>query len=123
VGGLEGFGTRYAGCRNIRIFLHASLIAFPDDPSLPPLSSRLTFVRLLLELSLFAPALTVLQDILAVDDEEVEAWYLEGWCLFLMAQRSKETGEKVEDLSWEELARDALECLHTCRTVRVAFIP
>lgn len=54
---------------------------------------------------------------MAVDDQEVEAWYLEGWCFFLMAEQSKETGEKLEDLSWQELAKDARDCLEACLNV------
>lgn len=88
-----------------------------DDPTLPPIPSRLSLVRFFLELSLFSPALLVLQGIMTVDDQEVEAWYLEGWCFFLMAEQAKETGEKVEELSWQELAQDARDCLDTCQTV------
>ena len=55
------------------------------------------------------------------DDQEVEAWYLEGWCFYLMAEQSKESGQKIEDLTWEELARDARDCLETCKNVRFWF--
>lgn len=44
----------------------------------------------------------VLQGIMASDDEEVEAWYLEGWCFFLMAEQTREQGEKLDELTWEE---------------------
>lgn len=54
---------------------------------------------------------------MASDDQEVEAWYLEGWCFFLMAEQAKETGTKIEELSWEELAKDARDCLENCTTV------
>ena len=54
---------------------------------------------------------------MASDDQEVEAWYLEGWCLYLMAEQSKETGEKIDDLSWEDLAKDSRSCLESCRLV------
>lgn len=54
---------------------------------------------------------------MASDDENVEAWYLEGWCFFLMAEQAKETGAKVEELTWEELARDALDCLEKSQMV------
>ncbi len=54
-----------------------------DDPALPPIPNRLTLIRLFLELELYTPALLVLQGIITTDDQEVEAWYLEGWCLFL----------------------------------------
>lgn len=60
----------------------------------------------------------VLQGIMASDDEEVEAWYLEGWCFFLMAEQAREQGDKLEELTWEELSRDSRDCLETCKTVR-----
>jgi hypothetical protein len=89
-----------------------------DDPQLPPISSRLNLTKLFLELSLFTPALMVLQGIMASDDEEVEAWYLEGWCFFLMAEQAREQGGKIDELTWEELAKDSRDCLETCKTVR-----
>lgn len=75
-----------------------------------------------LELSDYPSALLVLQGIMASDDQEVEAWYLEGWCFYLMAEQAKESGQKLEDLSWEELAKDSRDCLETCKTVSLRFI-
>jgi hypothetical protein len=88
-----------------------------DDPRLPPIASRLNLTKLCLELSLFTPALMVLQGIMASDDEEVEAWYLEGWCFFLMSEQAREQGGKLDELTWEELARDSRDCLETCKMV------
>jgi hypothetical protein len=89
-----------------------------DDPELPPMSTRLSLVKLFLELELYSPALLVLQGIMSTDDQEVEAWYLEGWCFFLMSERAKGAkGEKLDDISWEELAKDSRDCLETCRVV------
>ncbi len=62
-----------------------------------------------------------LQGIMASDDEEVEAWYLEGWCFFLMAEQAREHGGKLDELTWEELARDSRDCLETCKTVRSLY--
>ena len=93
-----------------------------DDPRLPPIPSRLSIVKLFLELALYTPALLVLQGIMASDDQEVEAWYLEGWCFFLMAEQAKENGGKLDELTWEELARDARDCLETCQTVRNPYL-
>jgi len=84
---------------------------------MPPLPIRLSLTRLFLELSLYANALTILAGVLAIDDQEVEAWYLEGWCFCLMADQARETNKTVEGLSWEELARDAMDCLETCQMV------
>jgi len=90
-----------------------------DDPQLPPIASRLNLTKLFLELSLFTPALMVLQGIMASDDEEVEAWYLEGWCFFLMAEQAREQGGKLDELTWEELSRDSRDCLETCKTLHI----
>jgi len=67
-------------------------------------------------------ALLVLQGIIASDDQEVEAWYLEGWCFFLMSEHAQESGEKLEDLPWQDLARDARDCLETCQMVRCVIL-
>ena len=90
-----------------------------DDPKLPPLESRISIVKLFLELGMFNEALLVLNGIMAEDDQDVEAWYLEGWCFFMMAERARENGGALDDseLTWENLARDARDCLEACRTV------
>ncbi|EKM78886.1 hypothetical protein AGABI1DRAFT_121265 [Agaricus bisporus var. burnettii JB137-S8] len=91
-----------------------------DDPELPPISSRLSLVKLFLELELYTPALLVLQGIMSTDDQEVEAWYLEGWCFFLMSESAKEAESgKLDDISWEELAKDSRDCLETCKVLHV----
>ncbi|KAI0671745.1 hypothetical protein C8Q78DRAFT_1189558 [Trametes maxima] len=91
-----------------------------DDSRLPPIPSRLALVKLFLELELYTPALLVLQGIMATDDQEVEAWYLEGWCFFLMAEKAQESGGKLDELMWEDLARDARDCLETCQMLHIS---
>ncbi|KAF9066637.1 hypothetical protein BDP27DRAFT_1423668 [Rhodocollybia butyracea] len=111
-----------------------------DSPHIPPLPSRLTLVKLFLELSLYSPALQVLHGIMASDDEEVEAWYLEGWCYYMMAEevKAKESGTGATDersigketetatldadfdgMTWEELAKDARDRLETCQMLHI----
>lgn len=77
-------------------------------------------MKLCLELSLYTPALLVLHGVMASDDQEVEAWYLEGWCFFLMSEQAQEHGGRLDELTWQELAKDARECLETCQVVRIA---
>ncbi|KAF4596587.1 hypothetical protein EYR40_007720 [Pleurotus pulmonarius] len=86
----------------------------PDDPRLPPLSSRLSMVKLFLELALYTSALLVLKGIMDNDDQDVEAWYLEGWCFYLMSEQAKENGGSLDEMTWEELAKDSRDCLDTC---------
>ncbi|GJJ08209.1 hypothetical protein Clacol_002417 [Clathrus columnatus] len=92
----------------------------PESPKLPPLPVRLSLVRLFLELSLYSNALTILSGVIGLDDQDVEAWYLEGWCFYLMAEQARETSALVEGLSYEELARDAMDCLQTCQMLHQA---
>ncbi|TFK40383.1 hypothetical protein BDQ12DRAFT_697745 [Crucibulum laeve] len=88
-----------------------------DDPKLPPIPARLALVKLFIELSLYTPALLVLHGIMSSDDQDVEAWYLEGWCFFLMSEQAKENGGKLDELTWEELAKDSRDCLETCQVL------
>ncbi|GLB40381.1 putative tetratricopeptide repeat [Lyophyllum shimeji] len=88
-----------------------------DDPKLPPIPMRLALVKLFLELSLYTPALLVLQGVMASDDQEVEAWYLEGWCFFMMSEQAQENGGTLDELTWQELAKDARDCLETCQAL------
>jgi len=92
-----------------------------DDPNLPSIPTRLSMVKLFLELSLFTPALQVLHGVMSADDQEVEAWYLEGWCFFLMSEQVKESGTEMDGLTWEELAKDARDCLETCKAVSMGY--
>ena len=91
-----------------------------DDARMPPIPTRMSLVKLFLELELYEPALLVLSGIMASDDQEVDAWYLEGWCFFLMAERTQENGGIFDDLTWEQLARDARDCLEACQNVSIS---
>lgn len=93
-----------------------------DDPRMPPIQTLLSLTRRFLELSLFTQALVLIQSILASDDEEIDAWYLQGWCFFLMAQQSKETGQPIDGLGWAELARDSRDCLEACQVVIIPIL-
>ena len=94
----------------------------PSDSSVPPIPTRLALAKLFIEVGMFRDALGVLNGVMANDDQEVEAWYLEGWCFFLMAEEAKMGGvkvkEKVDEIPWEDLAKDARDCLETCQMVR-----
>ena len=84
------------------------------DPLTPIVPTRLSLTRLMLELSAYKEALIVLTGIIETDDQEVEAWYLEGWCFLLMSEDAKTKGVEVEGLPWTDLAQDARDCLDTC---------
>ena len=89
---------------------------------MPLIPARLVLVKLFIELSLFTPALLVLHGIMSSDDQEVEAWYLEGWCFHLMSEQAQESGGSIDGLTWQELAKDSRDCLETCQVVSYIYI-
>ncbi|KAI6780166.1 uncharacterized protein J7T54_000072 [Emericellopsis cladophorae] len=62
----------------------------PLDPAVPEFPERISLARLLLEVEMEEEALRVIQRLTSDDDQSVEAWYLGGWCLFII-------GEKMRD--------------------------
>jgi len=57
----------------------------PEDTAIPDFPTRISLSRLLMEAEMEAEALTVLERLVAEDDSSIEAWYLGGWCLQLLA--------------------------------------
>lgn len=106
---------------DISVFLFRFLILFfhIGDPAIPPIPIRIELTKRFIEVSEYSTALQILQTIMATDDQDVEAWYLEGWCFYLMAEQAKESGSKISELTWEELARDSRDCLENCQMVRL----
>ena len=59
----------------------------PEDPRVPDFPARISLSRLLMEVQMELEALSVLERLILEDDESVEAWYLGGWCLHLLAEK------------------------------------
>ncbi|KAJ9658953.1 hypothetical protein H2198_003382 [Neophaeococcomyces mojaviensis] len=64
-----------------------------DDPSRPDFATRVSLVRLLMEVEQEADAMGVLEELVREDDQSVECLYLGGWCHLLLSQK----GIAVED--------------------------
>ncbi|KAL6706784.1 hypothetical protein ACN47E_005120 [Coniothyrium glycines] len=84
----------------------------PDDPKVPDYSTRISLSRLLMEAEMEDEAIEVLERLVGENDGSVEAWYLGGWCLHLLAAKQKATGEAKTATSLLRTSRDWLEnCL------------
>jgi tetratricopeptide (TPR) repeat protein len=84
----------------------------PDDPKIPDYSTRISLSRLLMEAGMEDDAVEVLERLVAENDGSVEAWYLGGWCLQLLAGKQKEKGEDKSAMSLMRASREWLEnCL------------
>lgn len=69
----------------------------PEDPSIPDFPTRISLARLLMEVGMEEDAQMVVERLVSEDDQSVEAWYLGGWCLFLLGQKRREEGNGTLD--------------------------
>jgi tetratricopeptide (TPR) repeat protein len=84
----------------------------PDDPKVPDYSTRISLSRLLMEAEMEDEAIEVLERLVGENDGSVEAWYLGGWCLHLLAGKQKTKGDDKTAPSLLRASRDWLEnCL------------
>jgi len=58
-----------------------------ESPDVPDFPVRISLARLLMEAEMEDEAIEVLERLIQEDDHSVEAWYLGGWCLHLLAER------------------------------------
>ncbi|KAJ5086639.1 Tetratricopeptide-like helical [Penicillium alfredii] len=61
----------------------------PEDLRVPDFPLRISLARLLMEVTMEMEALQVLERLILEDDQSVEAWYLGGWCLYLLAEKQQ----------------------------------
>ena len=83
----------------------------PDDPRVPDFSTRISLSRLLMEAELEEEAIEVLERLVGDNDGSVEAWYLGGWCLHLLAGKQKANGK---DKIASSLLRASCDWLENC---------
>jgi len=69
----------------------------PEHPLVPDFPTRISLARCLMEAQMEDLALEVVERLVGEDDQSVEAWYLGGWCLWLLAQEAQanDEGEKT----------------------------
>ena len=75
----------------------------PGDAKISDYSTRISLSRLLMEVGMAEAAVKVLDRLVKEDDSSVEAWYLGGWCFYLMAEEEPERTQ--EPRSHESRAR------------------
>ena len=63
----------------------------PEDTGVPDFPTRISLARLLMEVEMEEEALEVVERLVTEDDQSVEAWYLGGWCLYLLSEKRKDT--------------------------------
>ncbi|GMF73776.1 unnamed protein product [Aspergillus oryzae] len=79
----------------------------PEDPIVPDFATRISLARLLMEVTMELEALEVLERLILEDDQSVEAWYLGGWCLYLLAEKKEAPKDEELDSETPEAKRHA----------------
>ncbi|KAL8286259.1 hypothetical protein RQP46_004747 [Phenoliferia psychrophenolica] len=82
-----------------------------DSPDYPVATTRLSLAKLLLEMSLHAAALEILQQLENEDDEDPEIWYLSGWAWWLLGESRGEGPRTGDEESREECWSESKLCL------------
>ena len=77
----------------------------------PDFPTRISLVRLLMEAELEELALEVVERLVGEDDQSIEAWYLGGWCLWLLGYKE---GEAVYAEDQKALLMSSREWLRNC---------
>ncbi|KAF2862828.1 hypothetical protein K470DRAFT_212172 [Piedraia hortae CBS 480.64] len=91
--------ARSALIRSIQSWKHLD----PEDPGVPDFATRISLCRLLMEAEMERDAMHVITRLVDEDDESVEAWYLGGWCQYLIAEKLQSNG-KTEEQSRRQAA-------------------
>lgn len=79
-----------------------------EHVDIPDFPTRISLARLLMEAELEVEALDVIERLVGEDDQSVEAWYLGGWCLWLMASNAADAAENGDDSEQANEARKVL---------------
>ncbi|KAG9888888.1 hypothetical protein KCV02_g18235, partial [Aureobasidium melanogenum] len=88
----------------------------PEDPTIPDFPNRVSLARLLMEAEMEEEAMDVLERLALEDDQSVEACYLGGWCLQLMADKKKaQFGDAINNPESEQ-AKELLATLRASRS-------
>ncbi|KAF2748136.1 TPR-like protein [Sporormia fimetaria CBS 119925] len=83
-----------------------------DDPKVPDHPLRISLSRLLMEAKMEEEAIEVLERLIGENDSSVDAWYLGGWCLHLLAEKQQQAGETKTTKALLRASRDWLDnCL------------
>lgn len=87
----------------------------PLHPNVPDFPTRISLVRLLLEVEMEQEAIDVLERLVGDDDESVEAWYLGGWALFILGEKLKgKTSDSKDEEDWKSTWRTSRQWLMRC---------
>ncbi|KAL8954950.1 MAG: hypothetical protein Q9183_006855, partial [Haloplaca sp. 2 TL-2023] len=85
------------------------------DDGIPDFPTRISLVRLLMEVEMEEEAMEVLDRLIEEDDSSVETWYLGGWCQYLVVQRKALESAAMASSGTNDDKEDASRVLNSSR--------
>ncbi|KAK4117038.1 hypothetical protein N656DRAFT_7179 [Canariomyces notabilis] len=86
----------------------------PEDPAVPPFPSRVSLVRLLIEVEMEDEAMEVTERMIGEDDRSVEVLYLGGYARFRSGERLKNSDQAPDPEVWKRKWRSSRKWLVRC---------
>lgn len=86
----------------------------PEDPAVPTFPTRVSLVRLLIEVGMEESAIEVAERLISEDDRSVEVWYLGGYGRYTLGERLKQEAQPSDTESWQEIWRSSRKWLAQC---------
>ncbi|GAB1311211.1 Assembly chaperone of rpl4 [Madurella fahalii] len=96
--------------RSLALWTHLA----PEDPAVPPFPSRVSLVRLLIEVDMEEQAMEVAERLIDEDDQSVEVWYLGGYARYRFGEKLKNSGQPSDPESWRSKWRSSRKWLAQC---------
>ncbi|AEO54242.1 hypothetical protein MYCTH_2296602 [Thermothelomyces thermophilus ATCC 42464] len=89
----------------------------PEDPAVPPFPTRVSLVRLLIEVGMEKEAIDVTERLIAEDDRSVEVLYLGGYARYISGENLKTQGQPSDAETWKAFWRSSRKWLAQCLKV------
>jgi hypothetical protein len=89
----------------------------PEDPAVPSFPSRVSLVRLLIEVDMEEQAREVTERLVAEDDQSVEALYLGGYARYRLGEKLKNQDQPSDADTWKASWRSSRKWLTRCLRV------
>ncbi|KAL2157434.1 hypothetical protein VTH06DRAFT_6126 [Thermothelomyces fergusii] len=89
----------------------------PEDPAVPAFPTRVSLVRLLIEVGMEKEAIDVTERLIAEDDRSVEVLYLGGYARYISGEKLKDQGQPSDAETWKAFWRSSRKWLAQCLKV------
>ncbi|KAK3394534.1 hypothetical protein B0H63DRAFT_49168 [Podospora didyma] len=86
----------------------------PEDPGVPAFPTRVSLVRLLIEVGMEESAIDVAERLVGEDDLSVEAWYLGGYGRYMLGEKMRQEAQASDVEGWQGVWRSSRKWLAQC---------